>query len=65
MRAGGGEGGVERAQVVVVDIELGAAVGVGGVDLPAAAEEPVACVAVQRTGIDQQQLSLVLWRLMT
>jgi hypothetical protein len=43
--AGDGEGGEEDGEVVVVELELGAAVGVGGVDPLAAAEEPVAGVA--------------------
>jgi hypothetical protein len=37
--------GVENGEVVVVDFELGATVGVGGVDPLATAEEPIARVA--------------------
>ncbi len=44
-RARGREGREEQREVVVVEIEHCAAVGVGGVDPLAAAEEPVACVA--------------------
>jgi hypothetical protein len=39
--------GIEDGEVVVVDFELGATVGVGGVDPPATAEEPIARVAVK------------------
>ncbi len=59
-RAGDGEGGEEDGEVVVVELELGAAVGVGGVDPLAAAEEPVARVAallVQIRKLTQHQLA--------
>ena len=41
-RAGSGAGGIQKAEIVVVEIELGAAVWVCGVDPLAAAEGPVA-----------------------
>ena len=39
--------GIEDGEVVVVDFELGATVGVGGVDPLATAEEPIARVAIK------------------
>jgi hypothetical protein len=42
----GSESGKEETEVVVVEVELGTAVGVRGVDPLAAAEEPVAGIAV-------------------
>ncbi len=48
-----GEGREEEAEVEVVEVELGAAVGVGGVDPLAAAVDPVSCIAA-RTGNHQR-----------
>ena len=43
--AGTGEGGEKGTEVEVMEVELGAAVGIGRIDPLAAAEEPVSSIA--------------------
>jgi hypothetical protein len=58
VRTGCGKGGEESTEVEVVEVKLGAAVGVCRIDPLAAAKEPVSSIAVFKSS--QQKISNIL-----